>query len=95
MMKASLNVIQKVMLTEKGTRLSASSNQYLFNVHPDANKIEIKKAVEEMFKVNVLSVNTMNRLGKLKRDRKFKYGRRVSVKRAVVTLKTGDKIEIT
>ncbi len=94
-MKPSLSIIQKVMLTEKGTRLSAASNQYLFNVHPDANKIEIKKAVEGMFKVNVVRVNTMNRLGKLKRDRKFKYGRRASVKRAVVTLKDGDKIEIT
>lgn len=94
-MKPSVNVIQKVMLTEKGTRLTGASNQYLFNVHPDANKIEIKKAVEGMFKVSVVSVNTMNRLGKLKRDRKFKYGRRTSIKRAVVTLKSGDKIEIT
>jgi large subunit ribosomal protein L23 len=51
--------------------------------------------VEEMFKVKVEKVNTMNRLGKLKRDRKFKYGRRASIKRAVVTLKEGDKIEIT
>ena len=94
-MKPSVHIIQRVMLTEKGTRLTSVSNQYLFNVHPDANKIEIKKAVQEMFKVNVVSVNTMNRLGKLKRDRKQKYGRRAAVKRAVVTLKTGDKIEIT
>ena len=94
-MKSPRFVIEKVMLTEKGTRLTESDNQYLFNVHPDANKIEIKKAVEEMFKVNVVQVNTMNRLGKLKRDRKFKYGRRSSVKRAVVTLKAGDKIELT
>jgi large subunit ribosomal protein L23 len=94
-MKATLNIIQKVMLTEKGTRLNTSHNQYLFNVHPDANKIEIKKAIEGMFKVSVLRVNTMNRTGKLKRDRKFKTGRRPSVKRAVVTLKEGDKIELT
>ncbi|HMP89405.1 MAG TPA: 50S ribosomal protein L23 [Kiritimatiellia bacterium] len=94
-MKAAQFVIEKVKLTEKGTRLTESDNQYLFNVHPDANKIEIKKAVEEMFKVSVVKVNTMNRLGKLKRDRKFKYGRRASVKRAVVTLKDGDKIELT
>jgi large subunit ribosomal protein L23 len=83
------------MLTEKGTRLTESANQYLFNVHPDANKIEIKRAVEEMFKVGVVRVNTFNRIGKLKRDRKFSYGRRSSVKRAVVTLKAGDKIEVT
>jgi len=94
-MKASRIVIDKVMLTEKGTRLTESSNQYLFNVNPNSNKIEIKKAVEEMFKVSVTRVNTMNRMGKLKRDRKQKYGRRSAVKRAVVTLKAGEKIEIT
>jgi len=94
-MKSSQILIDKVVVTEKGTRLGESDNQYLFNVHPDANKIEIKRAVEEMFKVTVENVNTLNRLGKLKRDRKFKYGRRASIKRAVVTLKEGDKIEIT
>lgn len=52
-MKPTLNIVQKVLLTEKGTRLNTSHNQYLFNVHPDANKIEIKKAVQSMFKVGV------------------------------------------
>lgn len=94
-MKSSSIVIRKILLTEKGTRLTETGNQYLFNVHPDANKIEIRKAVEDTFKVNVTGVNTMNRLGKLKRDRRQKYGRRPSVKRAVVTLKAGDKIELT
>jgi len=94
-MKPSLNIVQKVLLTEKGTRLNTNHNQYLFNVHPDANKIEIKKSIEGMFKVGVVSVNTMNRVGKLKRDRKSKVGRRPNVKRAVVTLKAGDKIELT
>lgn len=94
-MKPTLAIIKKVMLTEKGTRLSTDHNQYLFNVHPDANKIEIKKAIEEMFKVSVVRVNTMNRIGKMKRDRRFRMGRRASVKRAVVTLKAGDKIELT
>lgn len=94
-MKSSRAVIQKVLLTEKGTRLTESDNQYLFNVHPEANKIEIRQAVEQMFKVHVTGVNTLNRLGKLKRDRRQQYGRRVSVKRAVVTLKAGDKIELT
>lgn len=94
-MRASQIIINKVVVTEKGTRLSESDNQYLFNVAPEANKIEIKRAVEEMFKVKVDKVNTLNRLGKLKRDRKFKYGRRPSFKRAVVTLKEGDKIELT
>lgn len=88
-------IISRLVVTEKGTRLGESDNQYFFNVHQDANKIEIKKAVEEMFKVKVEKVNTLNRMGKLKRDRKFKYGRRTSFKRAIVTLKDGDKIEIT
>jgi len=94
-MKSSSIVIRKILLTEKGTRLTESENKYLFNVHPGANKIEIRKAVEDTFKVHVTEVNTMNRLGKLKRDRRQQYGRRPSVKRAVVTLKTGDKIELT
>lgn len=94
-MKSSQLVIQKVLLTEKGTRLTESDNQYLFNVSPDANKITIRKAVEDLFKVKVTGVNTLNRVGKLKRDRKGQYGRRNSVKRAIVTLKEGDKIEFT
>ena len=94
-MKPSLNIVQKVLLTEKGTRLSTAHNQYLFNVHRDAKKKKKKKAVESMFKVGVEAVNTMNRVGKIKRDRKFKVGRRPNVKRAVVTLKAGDKIELT
>jgi len=94
-MNSSAIIISRLVVTEKGTRLGQSDNQYFFNVHPGANKIEIKKAVEEMFKVKVEKVNTLNRMGKLKRDRKFKYGRRASMKRAIVTLKEGDKIEIT
>lgn len=94
-MKSSQIIINQVVVTEKGTRLGSSDNQYLFNVATGANKIEIKQAVEEMFKVKVDKVNTMNRLGKLKRDRRGKYGRRASFKRAVVTLKEGDKIELT
>jgi len=94
-MNSSAIIISRLVVTEKGTRLGQSDNQYFFNVHPGANKIEIKKAVEEMFKVKVEKVNTLNRMGKLKRDRKFKYGRRASMKRAIVTLKEGDKIEIS
>jgi large subunit ribosomal protein L23 len=94
-MKPSQIIINKVVVTEKGTRLTSDANQYLFNVNPEANKIEIKKAIEEMFKVTVLKVNTFNRMGKLKRDRKFRYGRRSGIKRAVVTLKADDKIETT
>jgi large subunit ribosomal protein L23 len=94
-MKGSQIVIDKVVVTEKGTRIGESDNQYLFNVATGANKIEIRKAVEEMFKVKVEKVNTMNKAGKLKRDRRGKYGRRAAIKRAIVTLKEGDKIELT
>lgn len=94
-MKASRMVIQKVLVTEKGTRLAEAENQYLFNVNPEANKIEIRQAVQDLFKVHVVNVNTLTRKGKMKRDRRFKTGRRSDVKRAIVTLKEGEKIELT
>ncbi len=68
-------------------------NKYTFVVHPDANKTEIRQAVETIWGVRVLSVNTLNRKGKLKRFR-FVAGRRPSSKRAIVKLAEGDKIEI-
>ena len=92
-MKDVYQVIQKVLLTEKGTRLSEEENKYVFNVHPDANKAEIKQAVEELFRVKVLAVNTMNRAGKKKRERTQSFGRTAAWKRAVVTLAEGSKID--
>lgn len=88
-------IIQRLLLTEKGTRLTEKSNQYLFRVHPSANKIEIKSAVEKVFSVKVTRVNTMNRQGKNKRVRSMNYGKTSAWKRAVVTLKEGDKIDLT
>jgi len=93
--KGNRNVIQKLLLTEKGTVLSESQNQYLFRVAPSANKIDIKREVEKAFHVKVKNVNTMNRDGKKKRLRTMKYGKTASWKRAVVTLKEGDKIDLT
>jgi large subunit ribosomal protein L23 len=72
----------------------AAQNKYLFEVDRSANKIEIKRAVEDFFKVKVLKVHTMNYEGKLRRQRSFKYGRRNDWKRAIVTLRSGDKIEL-
>jgi len=92
-MKDPYQTIQTVLVTEKGTALSESHGQYTFRVAPEANKIEIRKAVEALFNVKVASVNVMNREGKLKRLRSAKFGRRASWKKAVVTLKEG-KIEI-
>ena len=86
-------IIKTVQLTEKGTRLMEKENKYLFTVDSSANKIEIARAVENQFKVSVAAVNTMNYEGKKKRERTVRYGKRAKWKRAVVTLKEGDKIE--
>ena len=71
----------------------ALHNQYLFLVDPQANKIQIRKALEEIYKVKVDSVNTIRGQGKLKRVR-FHEGRKPSWKKAIVTLKEGHKIEV-
>ena len=92
-MKDIYQVINKVLLTEKGTRLSDEENKYIFSVNPKANKAEIKQAVVELFKVKVLAVNTMNRLGKKKRERTASAGRTAAWKRAVVTLAEGSSID--
>ena len=81
-------------LTEKGSRLTEQDNKYLFEVSESANKVEIKRAVESLFKVKVTGVNTLTRLGKAKRNRRGQMGMRSSWKRAIVTLKTGDKIDL-
>ena len=93
-MKDVYQVIQKILLTEKGTRLSETENKYVFRVAPAANKAEIKKAVQDLFKVKVVSVNTMKRIGKYKRERTANFGRTAHWKRAVVTLAEGEKIEL-
>lgn len=92
-MKDIYQVIDKALLTEKGTRLTEEENKYIFRVNPAANKVEIKQAVEEFFKVKVVSVNTMNRQGKKKRERTASAGRTAAWKRAVVTLAEGSKID--
>jgi large subunit ribosomal protein L23 len=68
-------------------------NKYTFIVRPDANKTQIKIAVEQVFNVKVLDVNTLNRQGKRKRTRSG-FGRRKDTKRAIVSLAPGDRIEI-
>lgn len=94
-MKDVSSVIKKLQVTEKGTDLKDKQNKYLFKVDPSANKIEIKKAVEKLFNVSVKGVNTMRYDGKKKRERTAKYGKKPDWKRAVVTLKEGDKIDLT
>ncbi len=92
-MKDIYQIINKALLTEKSTRLSEEENKYIFSVNPNANKAEIKQAVEEFFKVKVVAVNTMNRQGKKKRQRTASAGKTAAWKRAVVTLAEDSKID--
>ena len=94
-MKQAQHVVKTILVTEKGTRLTEKENKYLFKVFDNANKLEIKQAVEELFGVGVTKVNTMRRKGKRKRERTMRYGRTAGWKRAVVTLKEGDHIDLT
>ena len=91
-MKSIYDVLVGPLLTEKGASLKESQNKVLFRVATSANKIEIKKAVEEMFKVKVEGVSTINCKGKLKRMGRHQ-GRRPDWKKAVVTLKEGEKLD--
>ncbi len=88
-MKTSFDLIIAPLATEKSNGLVAMQ-KYVFKVHPDAGKIEIGRAVEELFKVKVKSVNIMNYFGKPKRaGRSMKMGRRSDWKKAVITLSEG------
>ncbi len=91
----SFNIIKTARLTEKGTRQGEKLNQYTVVADPHANKTQIKKAVEELFKVKVMRVNTLNVRGKLRRQRTFAAGQDSDWKKAIVTLKPGDKIILT
>ena len=88
-------IIKTVRLTEKGTRQSEKYNQYTVVADRLATKPQIRQAVQELFKVKVLAVNTLNVRGKLRRQRTTQAGRAPSWKKAIVTLKEGDKIVLT
>jgi len=92
-MRSPYQVVLRPLLTEKGTRLKEAGNQYLFRVAKTANKIEIKQAIEQLFKVTVLDVRTLRVRGKTKRLGRFQ-GRRPDWKKAVATLKEGETIEL-
>ncbi len=91
-----MSVLKKPLITEKATASGEKLHQYGFIVAKDANKVEIKKAVEKMYSVTVASVNTMNAAGKV-RNRNTKSGNisgmKGQVKKAVVTLKKGETID--
>jgi large subunit ribosomal protein L23 len=81
-----------IILTEKSTRLREKQNQVMFEVRKDANKIQIKSAIETLFKVGVIDVNTLNMRGKDKRMGRG-YSKLRNWKKAIVTLKEGDAIQ--
>jgi len=90
-MKNVYEIIKRPILTEKTTIQKEEANKITFEVDRRVNKIEIKQAVEKIFKVKVVDVNTMMVRGKVKRVGKFK-GKRPDWKKAVVTLKPGEQI---
>ena len=91
----SFEIIKTVRLTEKGTRQSENYNQYTVVADPRANKTQIRQAVQELFKVKVTKVNTLNVRGKFRRQRTAQAGQTSDWKKAIVTLKEGDKISLT
>lgn len=93
-MKSAYTIVKTLILSEKISREMEKTGRYCFKVDSAANKLEIKRAVEQLFKVHVVKVNTMHRKGKRKRERTARYGRTAGHKRALVTLKAGEKIEV-
>ena len=93
-MKEPFDIIRTVRLTEKSTVLTDKGNKYVFEVNPAANKLEIKQAIESLFQKKVVSVNTANYAGKKKRERRADFGRRPHWKKAIVTLKEGEKLDL-
>ena len=91
----AFEIIKTVRLTEKGTKQAEKFNQYTIVADPRANKTQIRQAVQELFKVKVVKVNTLNVRGKFRRQRTAQAGQAPNWKKALVTLKEGDKISLT
>jgi len=89
-MKTSCDIILRPIISEQSTE-HVELKKYVFEVAPDANKIEIKKAVEELFDVEVAKVTTLNMIGKAKRMGRHPQGKRKDWKKAVVKLTDGSK----
>ena len=91
-MKSVYDIVASPLITEKGTMVNESGNQVVFRVRRDANKEEIRRAVESLFKVRVEKVRTLNYLGKTRRVGRA-VGRRPAWKKAYVTLAEGQRID--
>ena len=87
-------ILKALRLTEKSNRASSELNQYTFEVFPRANKFTVREAVERAFKVTVMRVNIVNLKGKPTKNRRGVPGYKSDTKKAIVTLKEGDKIEM-
>jgi len=92
-MKDLSQVVRKPLVTERFADLRERDNKFIFEVHPDANKHEIRQAIEHFFGVKVTDVRTMNVRGKIKRLGRF-AGKRADWKKAIVTLAEGDSIDL-
>jgi large subunit ribosomal protein L23 len=91
-MKTIYSVVKKPLFTEKGAGIKESQNKILIEVSVNANKIEIKKSIEEIFNVKVDKVSTINVLGKWKKFGRS-VGKRPDRKKAIITLKKGEKLD--
>jgi len=91
----AFEIIKTVRVTEKGTTQSEKFNQYTVVADCRANKQQIRQAVQELFKVKVTRVNTLRVRGKDRRQRTVQAGRTPNWKKAIITLKEGDKIVLT
>ncbi|MFC7338539.1 50S ribosomal protein L23 [Haloferula chungangensis] len=93
-MKDLYKVIKNVRVSEKATMLNELNNQVVLEVDPRANKLEIKRAVEQLLGKKVVSVQTLNQAGKLKRQRRADAGRTNHWKKAIVRLKAGETLDL-
>lgn len=93
MLRDAYTIVKKPRITEKSTALTEKENAYTFEVARDANKVEIRQAVEKLFKVKVAKVRTANIKGKPKRVRQT-WGRTADWKKAIVTLAEGQRIDV-
>ena len=93
-MRDIYSVIDTVRLSEKATLLQEANNEYVFKVARNANKLEVKRSVEQLFGVKVTAVRTCNYNGKTKNQRRDNEGKTAQWKKAIVRLKEGDSIDL-
>lgn len=93
-MKDLYKVIKNVRVSEKATMLNEQNNDIVLEVDPRANKLEIKRAVEQLLEKKVVAVRTLNQSGKLKRQRRADAGRTAHWKKAIVRLKAGETLDL-